>query len=156
MYFWVTGAISCWGVFQGVIFHREGSFQVVNFSGEIVHWGDLTEYLRKTYLYILLFLFRLNFTHGVVMNNCPRLIFARVELSRVVLSIRVYAYPRGYANPSQGIREGSKIILVYSFITPFCLGSTLSLQSDSPLCTISDSTSKTFVSIDLLVVARSR
>lgn len=36
-----------------------------------------------------------------------------------VVPNRWYAYPRGYAKPSQGVREGPKINLVYIFKTCF-------------------------------------
>ena len=38
------------GFSTGMIFRAEGSFQGVNFSGEILHWGNLPEFLYKILL----------------------------------------------------------------------------------------------------------
>ena len=35
-----VGGISIWDFFYGGIFHGKGSLQGVNFSGEIIHWGN--------------------------------------------------------------------------------------------------------------------
>ena len=59
------------GFFHGGTFHGEGSFQGVNLSREIIHWGNLPEILNKILFLCLAFSFRLNFTHGVVKSNCP-------------------------------------------------------------------------------------
>jgi len=44
------GEISAGGIFQGIIFHGVGSVQGVNFSGEILHLGNLTEFLYEILL----------------------------------------------------------------------------------------------------------
>ena len=55
----------------GRTFHGEESFQGVNFSGEILHWVNLPEFLREISLCVLLSLYRFNFTRGDVKGNCP-------------------------------------------------------------------------------------
>jgi len=61
------GEIFYWGVFQGEIFHGEGNFKNV---------------YTTFFLYVLLSLFRLNFTHRVVNSKCQGYIFTGNELSR--------------------------------------------------------------------------
>ena len=45
------------GVFHEGIFHEEGSFQGVNLSGEIIHNGNLPEFLYKILFTCLAFSF---------------------------------------------------------------------------------------------------
>ena len=54
----------------GQIFRREGSFQGVNFSGEIL--GEFATIPRHISLYVLLSFNRSNFTRGGVKGNFPR------------------------------------------------------------------------------------
>ena len=47
MHTFFRGGFSAGEIFLGIIFHREGSFQGVNFSGEILHWGSFSELLHE-------------------------------------------------------------------------------------------------------------
>ena len=59
------------GFYTGRIFHREESFQGVNFSGEILQCVNLPKYLYEISLFVLLSLYQFNFTRGDVKGNCP-------------------------------------------------------------------------------------
>ena len=52
-------------------FIGEESFWGMNFSGEILHWGNLPEFPVRKSSHVLLSLCRLNFTAGDVKGNCP-------------------------------------------------------------------------------------
>jgi len=64
IFYWYTcihfrvgeGQIFCWGFFHREMFHEEGSFQGVNLSGEIIHCGNLPQFLYKI-LFMSCFLF---------------------------------------------------------------------------------------------------
>jgi len=55
--------------FHGDNFAWGGKFPGVNFPGEVLHWGDLTEFLYEILFICIIFSFyQLNFTCG----NVPR------------------------------------------------------------------------------------
>ena len=71
---------SAWtGVARGVFSTEKEVFRGLNFSGKILRWGDLPEFLYEISFYFLLSLHRFNFTCGDVKCNFPGQIFARVE-----------------------------------------------------------------------------
>ena len=55
----------------GLTFHEKGSFQGVNFSGEVLHCGTLPEFLHKIRLLSCSLFNDSYFTHGDVKGNCP-------------------------------------------------------------------------------------
>ena len=58
------------GFRTGRIIHREGKFEDMNFSREVLHWVNLPEFLYKISLYVLLSLYRFNFRREDVKGNC--------------------------------------------------------------------------------------
>ena len=59
------------GFCTGRIFHVKERFQRVKISGEILHKGNFLEFIYEISLYVLLSLYRFNFTRLVVKGNCP-------------------------------------------------------------------------------------
>jgi len=64
------GRIFWWGRYQGGNFLRGCSvLKEVSFSGKILNWENLAEFLYEILCISLAFLFRLNFTRGDVMGS---------------------------------------------------------------------------------------
>ena len=50
------------GIFHGDNFQRGGKFLGINFPRKILHWRNLSEFLYEILFFVLLCLYRLNFT----------------------------------------------------------------------------------------------